>query len=88
MIEKIKLEKGERLELLTIGDDQGNKNFLYLFITEKNYAAMSKVIEAGEKFNPEDYGVVYLQGVGEAPPPEFEKLLSGVLSDKWVSEQN
>ncbi len=84
IIEKIKYERGARFELLTIGDAEGNKNWLYLYITEKDFSEMKKIMDAGGKFNPEDFGVVYMQGIGESPPEELDTALKDFFKEKWI----
>jgi hypothetical protein len=77
-------ERGARVDLQLVGDDQGNRYWLYLFSTEREYEKMQNVIASGQKYNPLDYGVLLMGGNGEVPPVSIDKMIQDILDGKLI----
>ncbi len=79
-MKKIISERGLRLEFIVLKGDGGKENFFYVLMKEPEYEEMMKRIGAGKNINPENYGFIIYQGVGNTPPQEIEEKILALFN--------
>jgi hypothetical protein len=79
--QKIISEKGARIELITIEEDDETSHF-YVYITEMDFQRMQKDIAEGKYISsPADYGLVLYEGDGLAPDEKAYNRIKEILAD-------
>lgn len=74
-LKKILAEKGGRIELVVLTDDDGEDSFYYTLMKEGDYQSFMEKANKGQEINIHDYGTVLFHGYGDTPPEEIEKLI-------------
>jgi hypothetical protein len=88
MINKIIEERGIRLELLSLKDENGADVYAYILVSEAKYKDLETAVKSGNPFNPEDFGVIYAAGFGTEPNKEIKAAIEQLFAEKLTNNQN
>jgi hypothetical protein len=78
-LKKIIAERGARIELIVLTNENGEDGYYYVFMREAEYQKFMEKANSGQQVRIQDYGTILHYGDGDTPPEDIQKKFSELI---------